>query len=636
MNLRSGFSLGKWTVLPLENRIFDSGQSRRVQPKSMDVLLCLAEAGGEVVERESVLDKVWAGRAVSDEPLTRCIGELRRAFGDSRANPDYILTIPKRGYRLLKVAGPIEAARAEPARESAKRPLLLRIFDVVRRPTVALSLIVLAVLVEMVVERVIEYTAEGESDVVVSTAEADRSIAVLPFVDMSAEQDQEYMGDGIAEEVLNLLTSIRDLRVISRSSSFSLKGTQVDMRSVAKQFGVAYILEGSVRTSGNRIRVTAQLVDGRTDTHVWSDSFERDLDDIFAIQDEIAQAVVPKLRVTLLGNPPRSRATDTDAYALFLQGRYLHEQTGGDSMVQALDYYKAALEIDPDYVPALVWIAALYDDTKHSIGIPYDEVGRLAREAIDRALAIAPGNALALGMSAILKADWDDDLAGAAAQMQAALDADPSNPYVLRWSAIVMTNLGQHDAAVLVNEYLFERDPIGNISKINLAATYLNAGRFDEAVRLCEIEVALSDGDSPCGSRLIVAYLHTGKPQLARDLLRRVDSPRVAARLAPMVHSALGEEAEYEQAIDALIRRYEDGDRAIGYWVAHTYLYRGDETAMFAWLERLRRDDAFTVTPNMAYFESYAEDSRWLALMSATGRAPGELGAMQLDLPPLD
>ena len=391
MGLRKGFSLGPWTVRPLENRISADGDTSRIQPKSMDVLVCLAEAGGSVVERDAIMQEVWGGRAVTDEPLTRCIGELRRALGDKPGSPDFIETIPRRGYRLLVEPKPLQAADTQETTPEAAPPLADtsgRSASRIRQAVVALALIVVAVAIEVVVERSLDGPGEPEPEIV-STEVAGRSIAVLPFEDLSAAGDQEYMGDGIAEELLNLLARIRDLRVISRSSSFSLKGTPIDIRDVAKRFDVAYVLEGSVRTSGDRIRVTAQLIDGATDTHVWTETYEQQLDDVFAIQDDIARAVVGKLQVTLLGDAPTSRTTDPEAYAMFLQARYLHENPADGSMIRSVDFYKAAVEIDPGYVPAWVWLAAAYDDTVNSSELPRDEVIALARDAIDTALAIS-------------------------------------------------------------------------------------------------------------------------------------------------------------------------------------------------------------------------------------------------------
>ncbi len=635
MNLRDGFVLGDWTVLPLEGRITSAAGSSAVRPKAVDVLLCLAEADGAVVERDELLRQVWGERAVSDEPLTRCIGDLRRAFGDTRSNPEYILTIPKRGYRLVRKPRPLPVVESESRAAAVPRSWSRRVLDAIRKPTVAVLLALAVVLAAMLVKTALDDISSAAPEPAAPTV-ADHSIAVLPFADMSAQQDQAYMGDGVAEEVLSLLAKIPGLRVISRSSTFSLKGSTIDIREVARQFNVGYVLEGSVRTSADRVRITVQLIDGRTDTHVWAETYDRELRDIFEIQDEIASAVVARLQLTILGDTPKSRPTDPEAYALFLQGRYLHEQPAGDSMQRAFDFYRDALEIDPDYVPAWVWLGALYDDTVNSSGLPREEVGRLAQNAVQRALEIEPDDPLALGMAAVLTGDWNDDLAGAAAQMQRAIDMDPTNPILLRWSAIVLTGLGQHDEAVRVNEYLYERDPLGNIAKINLAATYLNAGRYADAVRVCRIEVALTGETSPCGSRLILAYVHAGDAGAAFEQLERTGPSRVYTRLAPLVSAALGRQTGFEHSLGELLSAYEAGDTGLAYWVAYTWAYVGDADQMFDWLERSRQHGVLDVEPGEHAYRRYVDDPRWADLMARAGRSPGELDAIALSIPPLD
>ena len=620
MDLRSGFTLGEWSVYPLEGRLSGAAGDRRVQPKSMEVLLCLAEVGGEVVERDTLLRRVWGNAAVTDEPLTRCIGELRRALGDRRADPAYILTIPKRGYRLLKAA---EALTQPPAGAPAAH--VLRRIPMLVAGLLALIVIgVLAFYFLRTPQPVPAEPAQIARDVVT------RSIAVLPFSDMSERGDQEYMSDGVAEELLNLLARIPELRVISRTSAFAFKGQALEATEIARRLDVAYLLEGSVRTSGQRIRITAQLIDARTDTHLWSRTFDREMQDVFAIQDEIASQVVDELELTLLSDAPLTRQTDPDAYALFLQARYLHEHTGGDSFQRAFDYYEAALEIDANYVPAWVWLAALYDDTVNSSELPREEVGRLARDAIERALAIDPDDPLALGMSSILLDAWDNDLQLAAKRMRKALTRDPNNPILLRWAAILLSSLGRNEEAVQVAEYLFERDPIGSISMVNLASLYLMSGRTTDAIRICEIELALSRQGSPCESRLIVAHVYAGEAESAFDALQKVSGSRVHLRLAPMVWHALGDRAQYAAALEALQTGFENGDTGLAYWLGRTLLLAGDRDGALRWFEAGADAGTLNVAPTAAYYRELRGDQRWNTLLQRLGRTPESLGQIEL------
>ncbi len=620
MALRSGFTLGDWTVYPLEGRLSRDREDRHVQPKSMEVLVHLAEAGGAVVERENLLRDVWGERAVSDEPLTRCIGELRKALGDDRSDPDYIRTIPKRGYQLLPAATEL----ADKAPTTALR------WNKNRRLIYILGAIAIGIAAFTAANQWLAQKDEPRRPPATEAVVANRSIAVLPFADMSPAGDQVYLSDGISEELLNLLTKIRELRVISRTSSFSFRDSSLDIRDIGERLGVAYILEGSVRTSGDRIRVTSQLIDARTDTHIWSETYDRDLHDIFAIQEEIAVAVVSKLELTLLAGAIETRETSPEAYSLFLKARYLHEHTGGDSFLQAFDYYKAALEIDENYVPAWVWLAALYDDTVNSAGLPLDEVGRRARSAIDRALAIDPDDPLALGMSGILLDAWDNDLVTAAARMQKALRIDPGNTILLRWAAILLNSLGRHEDAVRVTEYLFEQDPIGNISKVNLASTYILAGRYRDAIRVCEINAVMNAGTGPCQSRLILAYTYAGDADAAFKRLETVAGSRVHVRLAPMVYHALGQTDSFNAAMADLVDAYQGGDRGLAYWLGLTYTYMGNKDTAMEWFSRAFADGVLNVSPNAAVLKDLQGDPRWETLLRRLGRTVDTLQAIEL------
>ena len=207
------------------------------------------------------------------------------------------------------------------------------------------------------------------------------SIAVLPFVNMSSDPDQEYLSDGIAEELLSLLAKMPELKVISRSSAFSYKGKDIKLPQLAKELNVAHILEGSVRKSDNRVRITAQLIEAPSDTHLWSETYDRQLDDIFTIQDDIAAAVVKQLKVTLLGEAPRINQTDPKAYALSLQARHLDRRLTAEGFKEANALYKQALAIDPDYASAWEGLGRNYS---HQAGfglMPFDEGFTEAREA---------------------------------------------------------------------------------------------------------------------------------------------------------------------------------------------------------------------------------------------------------------
>ena len=257
----------------------------------------------------------------------------------------------------------------------------------------------------------------------------DRSIAVLPFENMSSDPEQEYFADGIAEDILSLLTGIRELRVISRSSAFAFKGQGLEIPEIAERLDVAHILEGSVRKSGNKVRVTAQLIQARTDTHLWAQTYDRDHEDIFAIQDEIAADVAKNLQITLLRPLPKSRVTDPEVRALTQQAKQIYEIGGRDSGERMHPLLKRALEIDPDYVPAVEWMGTA-NHHRHGVGdISDEEFERLSEQIRQRILELEPGNGVLIMVSAY-NANLANDLEQAAELYERALSKDASNSLV--------------------------------------------------------------------------------------------------------------------------------------------------------------------------------------------------------------
>src|SRR5438309_2604951 len=273
------------------------------------------------------------------------------------------------------------------------------------------------------------------------TAIPEKSIAVLPFVDMSAGKDQEYFSDGISEELLNLLAKIPQLQVTARTSSFAFKGKEVAIPEIARTLHVAHVLEGSVRKAGNSVRITAQLIRTGTDTHLWSQTYDRKLDDIFAIQDEIAADVVKQLKVTLLGAAPKARTTDPEAYALYLQAVQLGRPFTAEAFQESDALYRKVLAIDPRYAPAWNGLAGnLYNEADQGL-LSNKEGFAQAREAAMKALAIDPELAPAHASLGWIAMDGDNDLAGAAQHFRRALALDPADLDVLTTSVTLLQSL---------------------------------------------------------------------------------------------------------------------------------------------------------------------------------------------------
>src|SRR4051812_40184836 len=297
---------------------------------------------------------------------------------------------------------------------------------------------------------------------------SENSIAVLPFLDMSQAKDQGYFSDGISEELLNLLAKIPQLKVAARTSSFSFRDKQLEIPEIARQLRVAHVLEGSVRKSGDQLRITTQLIRAADGYHLWSETYDRKMDDIFKTQDEIAGEVVRELKVKLLAAAPKVRPTDPQAYALYLQAKGLARQFTPDAFAKSDALFRQALEIDPRYAPAWTGLAVNFN-AKVGMGLISSEEGYArAREAAEKALAIEPEYApahAALGLSAMQS---DNDLVGAARHLERALALDPTGVAILSGSANLLSSLGRLDQALALHEAAVRRDPVSVASLSNL------------------------------------------------------------------------------------------------------------------------------------------------------------------------
>src|SRR5436190_2713343 len=327
---------------------------------------------------------------------------------------------------------------------------------------------------------------------------AENSIAVLPFVNMSDDKEQGYFSDGISEELLNLLSKIPQLKVAARTSSFSFKGKGVEIPEIARQLHVANVLEGSVRRSGEQLRITAQLIRAAEGYHLWSETYDRKMDDIFKIQDEIAGEVVKELKVKLLGAAPKARTTDPKAYALYLQARELGRQSNAEAFTKSDALYRQALEIDPRYAPAWDQLANNFINKANNGVLSSQEGYARAREAAEKALAIDPDYALAHTRLGMIATYGDNALAGAARPSQWALALDPTDLDVLRNTATFLSSLGRLDEALALDEAMVRRDPVNVTALNNLGVDQRSAGRYDAAIASFRTLLSLNPSRRRC------------------------------------------------------------------------------------------------------------------------------------------
>ena len=459
-----------------------------------------------------------------------------------------------------------------------------------------------------------------------------KSIAVLPFTNMSADKEQEYFSDGIAEELLNMLAQLPALRVAARTSSFFFKGQQVELREIARKLNVAHLLEGSVRKAGNRVRITAQLIHAADGYHLWSQTWDRTLDDIFAVQDEIAGAVVAQLKVTLLGGEaPKKKPFDPEAYSLFLQARQLSRQDTPEGYDQAVALNKQALEIDPSLAAAWVALASCYFLQVANDLRANEEGGRLGREAIAKALTIDPDLAAAhaaLGMQALF---FGNDAASAARHYEHALALEPTNVDILTDATTVARGLGRLELSAEIARYVAAHDPVNPLGHARLCGCYFRLKRFDEAIQAGRTALRLSPGRSQTHYQIALAVIRKGDPKAALAELQLEPSESWRMDGLAMVHHALGEREKSDQALNELIRKSET---EASWNIAYVCAFRGEADRAFEWLDKAieYRDPGIGDTPWTWQFESIKGDPRWLPYLRRIGKAPEQLAAIKFEV----
>jgi TolB-like protein len=464
-------------------------------------------------------------------------------------------------------------------------------------------------------QSVLEAGATSASLTTTPVPASDHSVAVLPFVDMSEAHDQEYFSDGLSEELIDLLVKVAGLRVPARTSSFYFKGKQTTIAQVARELRVANVIEGSVRKAGNRLRITAQLVRADTGYHLWSETYDRRLDDIFRVQDEIAKSVVDALKISLLGNgPPTAIGTSSsDAYALYLQARALVAHHVPADVEAAAQDLQRALQIDPSYAPA--W--ALYAKTRtmllQSDAIPFRRARDEAREAASRAIAADP-NLGAAHMAMVrfhMFFDWDWN--AAASELAIARRLDPFDADTIRYSGSLAMTLGRGDEALSLFQRAVEHDPLDGGNYLLLGRVELALGRLTDAQLAFQRSVALHPslgGHSMLGDVLRIS----GKPAAALKEyeLSEDEDDRLVGRALTL--KALGRDREADAALATLEANYGDTD---GYALACIYAGRGDFDQAFAWLGRAydQHDQALTLLKLDPSLRDIVGDPRYHALL---------------------
>jgi TolB-like protein/DNA-binding winged helix-turn-helix (wHTH) protein len=621
--------IGSWRVDPALDEISKDGKTVKLERRSMQLLLCLADHAGQVVSVEELLDQVWTGVVVTPGSVYQAVASLRRLLGDDSKEPAYIANVPRRGYRLVApvaewveelerpVPSPAASAHGEAvaAVQNAVMPgevIIARIRSS-NGPIIAVGIVLLGALSYAVLDRAWLSKRVAVHGAMVPAA--DKSIAVLPFVDLSEKHDQEYFADGMSEELMQLLAQVPDLKVPARTSSFYFKGKQATIAQIGKELGVANVLEGSVRKAGNTIRVTVQLSRADNGYHLWAKTYDRDLQDVFKVQDEIAAAVVDalKLRLAPMQQIGAHRTANTEAYNQFLLGRQFFNRGDPDGWRHSIDAYRKAIDLDPHYAAAYVGLALSEEYLADWVG---DGAGlKRAAEAADKAIALAPDEADGYAMRADLRASFDWDWAGAQADLEKALALDPSDGQVQRQYGFLLAGLGRLPEAIAAQQKATQLDALSNLAWRNLGRYLVENGDFAAAREALRRALEIEPQSARTFNYLGTLQLLEGDAASALATFRKITDDE-AFRLfgVSMAEHTLNNPSESQRALDELIAKHA---QEAAYQIAEVYAWRGEKDKAFEWLDRAlaQRDGGLFEIKFDALLAGLRADPRYTALL---------------------
>ena len=609
------YRFGPFLLDPAERLISHDGVPLTLTPKVFDTLLCLVRNSGHVLTKDELLSQVWPDTFVEEVNLAVNISTLRKALGESPHQCHYIATVSGRGYKFIAEVHEVTADDdggadsrtydAGPPSGAGRVPRLQKFMSTTQSKSDSTyrstgeDAIVGSAAMDRVLKSVVQ-VAIGLSVLTAITwfawfgqsrehavAAKPPSIAVLPFVDLSPNKSHEYFADGLTEELIGNLAKVQALRVVARSSAFQFKGRNEDLRSVGQKLGVGNILEGSVSVQGNHVRIRAELIKAEDGLQIWSETYDRNVDDIFALQDDISNAAVAALEVKLLGGNgatlPAGARTNALAYQAYLQAQdFFGNDSGKTSLTKALAYTDQAIKLDASYGPAwalrsrVLSMMAAYALTDPPEGY------RQAREAAQRAIALNPNEAhgyLALGW---VQMDYDWDWKGAEASLRKAAELEPGSAEVLRYQSGLYLTLGRVDEALEFYKKVVALDPLHASSYSHLGYLHYFVGQNQQAEAALRKASDLNpqkELDHVIRGQILLAE---GHPDAALSEMEQEPTAVWKTFGETIAYHALNRNADSTAALDKLIA---SNSKDAAYQIATAYAYRGENDKAFEWLD---------------------------------------------------
>ena len=634
-SIKSTFSFREFELDPLERRLLRAGESIALTPKVFDTLVFLVERAGRLVSKEELLQGVWPRGFVDESNLTKHISLIRRALGEADQSAEFIETVPKIGYRFVapvmrgaaaaavQQISPVTASERRRAGYGWRAGLALTTRVLLERGrgrahpvAIAAAVLVAIVAIAAVVALGKHYGSWGQKTAQPATvAIADKSIAVLPFADMSEKKDQEYFADGMAEEIIDLLVKIPGLKVVSRTSSFQFKGKTEDLRSIGTQLGVAYVLQGSVRKSGDHLRVTAQLINSQDGTHLWAQTYDRQLADVLKMQDEIAIALVQALQLEVEANIVfRPTLRNTEAYTLYLHGLLASSRFDQEGVEQAVSDFERVIQLDPSFAPAHLMLGNAYFLLGAYGFMPPAVAFERDRLANERALKLDPNLAMAHAQLGDIHRAYDWDWAAADQELKQALALAPADGDILFFAAVQSLGMGLWDDALKQVNAALAQDPLNPSRYQVLTLIQSSRGRLEEAEaaarRALELIPTGPFGHSFLGNVLLLRnHADEALTEFSKEAVE-------AARLGgiAMAHFAQGRKIDSDAALAQMTKHPTDHP----FFIAQAYALRGDPNGALKWLDRAYAQKDSGMLPLIkgdAMFKKIEGDPRYKAFL---------------------
>jgi TolB-like protein/DNA-binding winged helix-turn-helix (wHTH) protein/Flp pilus assembly protein TadD len=614
--LDGDFKIGEWLVSPALNQIFRNSSTARVEPKSMQVLVYLAEHPG-VVSKDQLISAVWPDVFVSDDVLPGCISALRKAFDDNARRPRIIETIHKSGYRLLL---PVEwvSRNGDQRTDLAIRDVSRWRRALSHRLPVTISIVCLAAILITGFAWVSSWPRYD-------------SVAVLPFLNVAGDPATQYLSDGFAEQVVNDLSQLSTLRVMAWTTVSRYRQPQIDVRAVGRDLGVKAVLIGRLVREGDHIVLQTELVDVARGSQLWGRRYERDMSDIPGLQQQLSRDIATNLRVRLAGGEENKLlhrySASPAAYELYLKGRFLSGKRTKQGLEQGIDYFQQAIRGDPNYALAYAGLADCYillDDWGETA--PRDSFPQ-ARAAADKAIALDDSLAEAHVSLATVRELYDWDWVGAEQEFKHAIELNPNYPTAHQWYGLMLANLGRFPEAEAEVKRAQQLDPLSPIINMAVAEVYTWERRYDQSIEQYKKVIALDPSFALAYDNVANAYEQKHRYNEAVSAIQQkwnLNGDPSLAHEIERVYSRSGYLAVIRQELNRFLRERAKGQYADPVDIAGSYAELGDEAAAFQWLQTGYEEHSsgmrfLGVVPDFDSLRSSAQFQYWLGVV---GLAP--------------